>query len=68
MRFVLLSFVILSFFLGNTQSAFYSTENKKAIKFYEKEIRKNESFWKSVFTLIRMIVISALLNNNNRKR
>ena len=38
MRFILLSFVILSFFFGNTQSAFYSTESKKAIKFYEKAI------------------------------
>ena len=38
MRFILLLFGILSFFLGNTQSAFYSTENKKAIKFYEKAI------------------------------
>ena len=38
MRFSLLLISILSCFLCYSQSAFYSTENKKAIKFYEKAI------------------------------
>ena len=38
MRFTLIFICISSYILGYSQSAFYSTENKKAIKFYEKAI------------------------------
>ena len=38
MKFTLLFICISSYILGYSQSAFYSTENKKAIKFYEKAI------------------------------